>query len=199
MQRPHQVRREMVVAYALSLRGDAPLTIRRKLSAIASFYGFLEDTGQVAVNPARGVPLPKLAKGLPRCLTDEQVRRLLEVAHTPWHRAMLVLLLFAGLRRSEVASITLDDLDLESGQLMVRGKGTKQQVVALTPTVVEAIREYLACRPQSVGRHLFVSRVGGRPIPGRVIGRMLKRVLEEAGLEEEGSPHTGSATPSPPT
>ena len=190
VKRPDQVGREMVVAFALGLRGDAPLTIRRKLSAIASFYAFLQDTGQITLNPARGVPLPKIAKALPACLSDEQVRRLLEAVHTPWHRAVISLLLFAGLRRSEVAAITLDDLDLETGQLLVRGKGTKQRVVPLMSVVVEAIREYLSCRPQTKSPHLFVSRVGGRPIHGRVVGRMLARVLEEAGLDQEGiTPH----------
>ncbi|MCJ7750578.1 MAG: tyrosine-type recombinase/integrase, partial [Armatimonadetes bacterium] len=163
---------------------------RRKLTALSSFYGFLQDTGQAAINPARGVPLPKVAQHLPVCLTQEQTRALLEAAHTPWHRAMLVLLLFAGLRRSEVATITLDDLDLEEGQLLVRGKGSTQRVVPLTPAVTEVIREYLVCRPQTQSNHLFGSRVGGHPIAGRVIGRMLRKVLEEAGLDQQGiTPH----------
>lgn len=185
----------MVVAFALSLKGQAPLTVRRKLTALSSFYGFLQDTGQATLNPARGVPLPKVSQALPACLTEEQTRVLLEAAHTPWHRAMVALLLFAGLRRSEVASITLDDLDLpaqpgETGQLIVRGKGAKQRVVPLMSIVVETIREYLACRPHAGSGCLFVSRVGGRPIHGRVVGRMLKRVLEEAKLDDEGvTPH----------
>ena len=73
---------------------------------------------------------------------------------------------------------------------LVRGKGAKQRVVPLTPVVVEAIREYLPCRPQTESNHLFVSRVGGLPIHGRVAGRMLDHVLERAGLDHEGiTPH----------
>jgi site-specific recombinase XerD len=79
---------------------------------------------------------------------------------------------------------------MENAQLLVRGKGAKQRVVPLTPLVVEAIREYLVCRPQTESDHLFVSRVGGRPIAGRVTNRMLARVLDEAGLGEEHiTPH----------
>jgi site-specific recombinase XerD len=131
-----------------------------------------------------------VAQRFPTCLTAEQAGALLEVAHTPWHRAMIALLLFAGLRRSEVTAITLDDLDMENGQLLVRGKGAKQRVVPLTPLVIEAIREYLQCRPQTESDHLFVSRVGGHPIAGRVANRMLNRVLEEAGLDKQGiTPH----------
>lgn len=187
---PGQVQREMVVRYALGLRGDAPITVRRKLTAISSFYRFLQDTGEATHNPARGVPLPKVKHSFPPCLSEGQAQHLLEAVHTPWHRAMVALLLFAGLRRSEAAAITLDDLDLEQRHLLVRGKGCKQRVVPLAPLVVAAIQEYLACRPPSDSAHLFVSRVGGHPIQGRVAGRMLDRVLERAGLGQEGiTPH----------
>ncbi len=187
---PDQVRREMVVQFALSLKCQAPLTVRRKLTAIASFYRFLEDTGSAVLNPARGLPLPKVAQRFPTCLTAEQARALLDAAHTPWHRALIALLLFAGLRRSEVAAITIDDLDMGSAHLLVRGKGAKQRVVPLTPLAVQAIREYLPCRPQTESQHLFVSRVGGRPLHARVAGRMLQHVLRRAGLGEEHiTPH----------
>ncbi|MGD0113714.1 MAG: tyrosine-type recombinase/integrase [Armatimonadota bacterium] len=187
---PDQVRREMVVQFALSLKGQAPLTVRRKLTAIASFYRFLDDTGHAVANPARALPLPKIAHRLTSCLSQEQATVLLEAAHTPWHRAMIALLLLTRLRRSEAAAITLGDLDLDQSQLVVRGKGAKQRVVPLTPRVVEAIGEYLQCRPQTESQHLFVSRVGGHPLHARVAGRMLQHVLQRAGLDEEGiTPH----------
>jgi len=190
VRQPNQVKREIVMQFALGLAGQAPLTVRRKLTAIASFYRFLQDTGSATLNPARGLPLPKVTQCFPTCLSEEQARALLEAAHTPWHRALLAILLFAGLRRSEAAAITSEDLDLDHGQLLVRGKGAKQRVVPLTPLVVEAIREYLPCRPETQSNHLFVSRVGGRPIAGRVINRMLKKVLEDAGMDEQGiTPH----------
>jgi len=190
VEHPDQVQRPMVVAFALSLKGQAPLTVRRKLTAIASFYNYLQDTGHAVANPARGLPLPKIAHRLPSCLSEVQARALLEAAHTPWHRALIALLLFAGLRRSEAAAITLDDLDLENAQLLVCGKGTKQRVLPLTPLVIKAIREYLQCRPQTESQHLFVSRVGGHPLHARVAGRMLQHVLQRAGLGEEHiTPH----------
>ena len=187
---PDQVQREMVVQFALSLKGNAPLTIRRKLAALASFYGFLQDMGQATHNPARGVPLPKVAQVVPPCLSERQAKQLLEAAHTPWHRALVALLLFAGLRRSEVTAITLEDFDLEQGHLLVRGKGAKQRAVPLAPVVVAAIQEYLPCRPQTDSAHLFVSRVGGHALPGRVTNRMLRQVLRGADLDRERiTPH----------
>jgi site-specific recombinase XerD len=192
---PAQVQREMVVQFGLAQRGAAPLTVRRRFACLASFYGFLRDTGHATFNPARGLPLPKVAHKLPTCLTEQQAKRLLEAAHTPWHRAMVALLLFAGLRRSEVMGINLEDLELPSGltgngQLLVHGKGAKQRVVPLTAVVVHSLKEYIACRPQTESAQLFVSRIGGHPIAGRIANRMLSRVLKEAGLEGEGfTPH----------
>jgi integrase/recombinase XerC len=187
---PDGVRRETVVQFGLSLRGQAPLTVRRKLASLSSFYRFLQDTGQATSNPARGVPLPKVARVLPSCLTEDQAGSLLEAAHTPWHRALLALLLFAGLRRSEATAITLDDLDLPLRQLRVRGKGAKERLLPLTPSVVDAIRDYLPCRGEAPCNSLFVSRIGGQPIAGRVVNRMLARVLREAGLDQASvTPH----------
>jgi len=79
---------------------------------------------------------------------------------------------------------------IHKGQLLVHGKGSKDRVVALTPLVVQAIREYLERRPQTQSHRLFLSRIGGDPIAGRVVNRMLVRVLQEAKLDKEGiTPH----------
>jgi len=106
------------------------------------------------------------------------------------HLTPLVLLLTTGIRRSEAVAITLDDLDLEKRQLLIRGKGDKERVVPLTDQAVEAIQAYLPHRTKSQSRHLFVSAWKGHPIHGRCINRMLKLVIRKAGLEGKGiTPH----------
>ncbi len=86
--------------------------------------------------------------------------------------------------------VTLDDIDLEKRQLLIRGKGDKERVVPLTDQVVEAIQAYLPYRTKTQSRHLFVSAWKGHPIHGRCINRMLKIVIEKAGLEGQGiTPH----------
>ena len=186
---PQEISRQQVLAWGLHLRGMKPLTIRRKYACLSSFFGFLQDLGYGESNPARRLPLPKVAHTLPVCLTAEQVRRLLAVATAPHHRMLILLLLSTGLRRCEAAGITLDDLDLERRQLKVRGKGNKERVVPLTAEVVAAIRSYLE-RRGSTCRHLFVSRAAGQPIPGRRIYGMLQRLLTKAGLAGQGiTPH----------
>ena len=187
---PCEIDRQLLVQFAVSLSGAAPLTVRRKLACLSSLFKFLQDMGHVTGNPAHGLPLPKKKQPVPVTLSDEHVRRLMAAAHTPWHRTMLTLLLSTGIRRSEATAIKLDDLDLEKGQLLVRGKGAKERVVPLNSFAIQAIREYLQARPDTPSRHLFVSRVGAHGIHGRLVNKMLNQVLARAGLNKEGiTPH----------
>jgi len=127
---------------------------------------------------------------VPVFLTEEMAQRPIAAADSPWTKCAVVLLLSTGIPRSEAVSITLDDLDLEKRQLLVRGKGGKERVVPLTDQAVEAIQAYLPHRTKTQSRHLFVSACKGRPIHGRCINRMLKLVIRKAGLEGKGiTPH----------
>ena len=184
-----EVTREMVVQFGVHMRGAAPLTVRRKYAALSSFYCFLQDMGYARNNPVRRMPLPKVAQTVPVCLTPQQAQRLVEVADRPWTKALVMLLLSTGIRRSEAVGITLDDLDLNNGQMLVRGKGSKERVVPLNEAAVEAIRGYLAQRPATSAGHLFVSREG-QPLASRAVNRILSRLIRKAGLDGYGiTPH----------
>ncbi len=187
---PTEITREMIVQFGVSLRKPAPLTLRRKYACISSFFGFLQDMGYAQSNPARRLPLPRVSEHVPVYLSEEMAQQLIAAADTPWTKAAVVLLLSTGIRRSEAVGVTLDDIDLEKRQLLIRGKGDKERVVPLTDQVVEAIQAYLPYRTKTQSRHLFVSAWKGHPIHGRCINRMLKIVIEKAGLEGQGiTPH----------
>ena len=187
---PAEITRPQVVAWGLSLKGMKPLTIRRKYGCLSSFFSFLQDMGHCHSNPARRLPLPKVARNLPTVLTAEQVQQLLAAAETPRDRLLLLLLLSTGLRRSEAAGITLDQLDLENRQLRVRGKGNKERLVPLTPEVVEAIQQHLASREPTECKHIFISRVTGEPLSGGGVYKVIRPLLKLAGLDGQGiTPH----------
>ena len=187
---PTEITREMIVQFGVSLRKPAPLTLRRKYACISSFFGFLQDMGYAQSNPARRLPLPRVSEHVPVYLSEEMAQQLIAAADTPWTKAAVVLLLSTGIRRSEAVGVTLDDIDLEKRQLLIRGKGDKERVVPLTDQVVEAIQAYLPYRTKTQSRHLFVSAWKGHPIHGRCINRMLKIVIEKAGLAGQGiTPH----------
>jgi site-specific recombinase XerD len=175
--------------FAVSLSHRAPLTVRRKLWVLSSFFGFLQDMGHVSGNPARRLPLPRLEQQVPVTLTEADAQRLLEAAQRPWHKCLVVLLLSTGMRRSEIAQISLEDVDLENRQLLVHGKGAKERVVPLADQAASAIEQYLPHRVQTQSHRLFVSQFG-EPISGRAISRMLARTLAKAGLSGRGiTPH----------
>jgi site-specific recombinase XerD len=186
----NDITRELVIQFGVSRKGAAPLTLRRKYSCLSSFFGFLQDLGHVNGNPAHRLPLPKVAQPVPVVLSEEMVQQLLAAATKPWSRALVVLLLSTGIRRSEAVGITLDDLDLELCQVLVKGKGNKQRVVPLTEMVVQAIQDYLPHRTKTSSRYLFVSAWQGHQLHGRVVNAMLRTVLRRAGLLDQGiTPH----------
>jgi len=187
---PAEIKREQIIQFGVRRKAAAPLTLRRKYACIASLFGFLQDMGYLQGNPARRLPLPRVSEYVPVFLSEEMAQQLIAAADSPWTKAMVVLLLSTGIRRSEAVAITLDDLDLEKRQVLIRGKGDKERVVPLTDQAVEAIQAYLPHRTRTQSRHLFVSAWKGHPIHGRCINRMLKIVIQKAGLEGQGiTPH----------
>ena len=187
---PQDITRPQVFAWGLALREMKPLTIRRKYACLSSFFKFLQDMGRCHGNPAHRLPLPKVSRNLPTVLSAEQVQQLLAAAQNPSHRLLLLLLLSTGLRRSEAAAITLDQVDLEHRQLRVRGKGNKERMVPLTAEVVEAIQQHLASREPTECKHIFISRVTGEPLSGGGVYKVIRPLLKRAGLDGQGiTPH----------
>jgi len=179
-----------VIQYAVSLSHWSPVTVRSKLACLSSFFGFLQDMGYIQGNPARRLPLPKTEQLVPVTLSQEEARQLVAAAGRPWTRCLIVLLLTTGMRRSEAVSIALEDVDLENGQLLVHGKGSKERTVPLTQEAVAAIHHYLKHRKKTICQRLFVSQTE-EPIQGRVVNRILNRVVARAELKGRGiTPHT---------
>jgi len=185
---PSAITRELVMQYAVTLSGRAAPTVCRKITVLSAFFGFLMDVGELASNPARRIPLPKPASRIPNAISEEEARHIIAAAASPFERAMLLLMLTAGLRRSEVGAIRLEDADLEGGLLLVRGKGAKQRMVPLMPQTAEAIRTYLAARPNVDQPYLFLSPQGQR-LANDYLNRTLRRILARAGLGKRITPH----------
>jgi integrase/recombinase XerD len=182
---PARITREIIIQSGMSMTAG-PTAVRRQYAVLSSFFSFLKDMSCVEANPARQLPLPKLSRPVPVFLSEEMSRKLVAAADRPWTKALIVLLLTTGIRRSEAAAITLDDLDLDRRLLLVRGKGDKERVVPLADEAVAALRGYLAHRVPSESRRLFVSARGGHPVHNRTIARMVQMVIGKAGLTGKG-------------
>lgn len=156
----------------LSSAGSAPATVARKLAAIRGLFDLLVRSEQLAHNPADLVSSPKKAEKLPRVLSQEQMRSLLEQipARRPLElrdRAMLELAYSCGLRCEEIVNLNRGALDHETEQLRVLGKGSKERLLPVGEPAQDALRRYMergrhALTADPRERALFLSKSGRR-------------------------------------
>src|SRR4051794_40124849 len=129
-----QMRQLRVFAGVISERGARKTTVARKLAAIRTFFRYLVERGELEANPADLVATPKRDSYLPRVLKPAEVAELLERSPvgTPLElrdRAMFELAYGAGLRAEELVNLDVTDLDPDSEELRVSGKGSKTRIV----------------------------------------------------------------------
>lgn len=132
----------------LTRQGLSGRTIARRLSALKTFFRFLESEGRMDGDPAALVHAPRLAQSLPKYLTRQEVVRLLELPDTKTplgkrDRAMLELLYSSGLRVSELCAVKIQDLNEDLGFIRVFGKGGKHRMIPVGRKAMAAIRDWL--------------------------------------------------------
>lgn len=182
------------------LKNNRKVTVARKLSALRTFFKYLQRRGLVAASPARIAPTPKAEKPLPHFLTVDEVFHLLSRVEgddfsARRDRAILEVFYAAGLRLSELAGLNLADLDLEAGHMRVFGKGAKERLALLGRPAREAVKDYLPLREAHRRRvkapedtALFLNRRGGR-LSTRGVARLVAKWARAAGLSPGLTPH----------
>ena len=186
----------------LKEHGYREASVARKLAAARSFFVFLAGEGAVSGNPAAGLTGPRIARALPGAISAEEVARLLQQAArrpTPEarrDRAMLELLYATGMRVSELVSLNVDDIDLESRPPHVHcpGRPGAERTVLIPRRAQEALLSYLnTARPllarKAGERALFVNRRGGR-ITRQGLWFILKGYARAAGSAVKVTPNT---------
>jgi integrase/recombinase XerC len=178
-------------------RGFVKASIARKLSAIRSFYRYLLREEIVSISPV-SASSPKLDRRLPLFLTIGEMERLLEAPDLSSpvgqrDRALLELLYASGIRVSELVKLNREHIDLDSGEIRVRGKGSKERVVLMGKPAAEALSIYLSHgRPELLGKKrssaLFLNRYGER-LPERRVQRILANYASITGIDKRVHPH----------
>lgn len=194
----------------LNRRNLSKRSISRALSAVRSFYAFMNRNEIVDANPARGVSSPKLEKYLPGYLDRAQIDLLFQYAALRSqdgkftdvrNNAILELFYSTGMRLSELRGINRSDIDLLSQQVKVRGKGRKERIIPVGDHASLALRNYESKRDELIRQALkgadrtafFLSNRGKRislsAIQSSVTG-FLDTIDEDAGLSTHSLRHT---------
>jgi site-specific recombinase XerD len=184
--------------------GLSAATIKRRLAAVSSFYGYLitRDDVDVTVNPVprgiatrqsrsrsgRGLPLVRGVRRLPRILEPAEVEALMGALRTDRDRAMVQAMVLGGLRRCEVLGLRLGDLRLGEWRVLItEGKGGHERLVPLSPTFFATVARYMNDErpPESTTDSLFVSLKGqhrGQPLSTPGLDEIVRAARRRAGL-----------------
>lgn len=188
------------LGYLKNNYNSKPATLARKASTIRIFFSFLcNKTKKIPNNPAMDLENPKIGRRLPKYLTLEDSKKLLETAKKPKENkhgnhdnsernyAIITIFLNCGMRLSELVNINIKDLDFFDNKLTVIGKGNKERTIYLNEACVNAIKKYLSVRPNdgvkgSARDALFLSEQKKR-ISNRTVQYIVKEELNLAGID----------------
>ena len=178
----------------------ANTTVARKIAATKSFFNFMVNEGKLKDNPVENIGSPRIGKTLPRPLTINQVRLLLEQPaklNTPEgkrDKAMLELLYASGMRVSELVALDIGDVNINDGFVRCFGKGHKERLIPIYERAARYIKEYIEeTRPKLLHNKnetaLFLNPRGER-LTRQGFWQKIKDYARAANLEGKISPHT---------
>ncbi len=170
-------------------------SIQRRLSALRSFYRYLEREKYVDVNPVNGVKAPKIPQRLPKIMDVDQVQALLTItdddALAVRDVAILELFYSSGLRLTELVSLNINDLDIAGKTLRVLGKGNKVRQIPVGKMALEALKKWFEIRECWISDNecaIFITRKGSR-ISQRNVQARLKQWGQKQSLNTGLHPH----------
>ena len=182
--------------YVSKLFGDGlkSSSVNRKISAIKSFYTFLQKKKIIMKSPIADIVMPKQEKYLPVSMSEEEVERLLNspdlnIQIERRDKAMIEVLYATGIRISELTNLKLTDLDVNRSVLKVFGKGSKERLVPFGEKAAESINLYLKDRKDLKSKEIFLSNRGTKISRGAFWQR-IKIYIKRANLKISISPHT---------
>ena len=187
-----------ILQYISSLENISERSQARLLSALRSFFDWMQIEGYMTENPCDRVDMPKLGVYLPSVLSVQEVEDIINsIDRTDWiglrDKAILEVLYGCGLRVSEAVSLRISGLYLDEGFVRIIGKGNKERLIPLGDMACSAVRAYLDVRPQPGDSDsddlLFLNRFG-KSFSRVSMFNLVKKQALVAGINKEISPHT---------
>lgn len=173
-------------------RNLRPRSLARKISAIRSFFKFLQREGYIQDNPAVLLNTPKLDKKLPHFLTEDETTAMIESPSPDTEagrrdKAILETLYSCGLRVGELVGLNVENVDVISNLVRVMGKGKKERIVPIGEAAVKAIKDYLDQRKKA-SSILFLNKMGTR-LTARSVCNIAHKYIKLTSATQNISPH----------
>ena len=186
------------LAYLTTNFNSKAATRSRKVSSLRMFFNYLCMKNIIEINPSQNLETPKLDRRLPKYLTLEQSKKLLNISsnedkrNTERDHAITTLFLNCGMRLAELVGINIKDINFEENQMTVIGKGNKERTIYLNKACIKAINEYMLVRPKegvkkdskNSDKALFLSERRQR-ISRRTVQEIIYTELKEAGIDSQ--------------
>ena len=168
--------REEVEAWWATRLDSSPATRRNDLACLRTFYKWATRFDHRADDPTRRLDAPRVDNKVPRPIGESDLRRLLGelTEDAPDVRRAVALGAYAGMRVSEAASLDWSNIDQDTRRIYIRGKGSKERVMALSPLLLDKLL------PDTGGN---VVTAGGKPYSGAVLQRKVNRLMERHGIK----------------
>lgn len=181
------------LSYCKNERNNAEKARARKVSCLRAFFKYLKMNGFIADNPMVNLDSPKLKKNLPKYLTVEQAKRLLDcVSGVNRERDYCILTLFlnCGMRLSELVSLDYNKILItdDSATVVITGKGNKERTVYLNRACVTSLSAYMRVRPKDGVKDRYALFLSNRltRISPKTVQHLVETYLDKAGLGASG-------------
>lgn len=198
----NEVKRGNIIHFLGHLRdqGKSAKTLARHTASIRAFHQFLIREKIAEHDPSVHIESPQLERSLPKVLSMEEVSKLLDSPKLNNHlgyrdKAMLELLYATGMRVSELIGLNIGDIHLTMGFVRCIGKGNKERIIPIGNTAINVLQTYL-----DKARYKFLSgkqrddalflNHHGKRLTRQGFWKILKKLVNEAGIEKELTPHT---------
>lgn len=196
----NEIQKKEILEYTKSLNSQnlSSTSINHNISVIRSFYKFIVINENLKNDPTEYIEAPKLRKKLPKVLSIDEVKKLLEVdlidKYSYRNKAMLETMYATGLRVSELVNLKINDVDFDACLIKTLGKGSKERIVPIGDYAILFLAKYLnEYRPQLLKKdyndYLFLNN-RGKKISRQTFYKIIEELAIKKNIKTEISPHT---------
>jgi len=193
------VDRDIIRMWIVSMmeRKISARSVNRKLSAVKSFYRYLQKIGEVTVNPASKINGPKVGRPIPAFANSSDMEKVLDQEdygdsfESLRDHIIIELFYVTGIRRAELIGLKDVDVDFSSETIQVTGKRNKQRLIPFSDGMKQSLEQYIAVRNKEVGNqsgYLFVKN-NGEPLYPMLVHRIVTSNLQQIETLAKVSPH----------